>query len=133
MVYDDDGRPHPGVQQQVVWFDVSVDEAQLVDGVDGQHRLSDVELSGLFCQSVLLHQQGHHVSCRTTAHTAGCQRHGHNGQTLLSDSLHTLTLGICLKNILIDAFITYRLHYCNPLLSSCPTTSIQNLVQDAAA
>ena len=56
--------PHPGVQQQVVWFDVSVDEAQLVDGVDGQHRLSDIELRGLFRQRVLLHQQRHHVSYR---------------------------------------------------------------------
>ena len=54
--------PHPGVQQQVVRFDVSVDEAQLVDGVDGQDRLCDVELRGLFGQSVLLHQQGHHVA-----------------------------------------------------------------------
>lgn len=54
--------PHPGVQQQVVRFDVSVDEAQLVDGVDGQDRLCDVELRGLFGQSVLLHQQGHHIA-----------------------------------------------------------------------
>lgn len=53
---------HPGVQQQVIGFDVSVDEAQLVDGVDGQHRLSDVELRGLFRQRVLLHQQRHHVA-----------------------------------------------------------------------
>lgn len=53
---------HPGVQQQVVWFDVSVDEAQLVDGVDGQNCLCDVELCGLFRQSVFLHQQGHHVA-----------------------------------------------------------------------
>lgn len=41
-------RTHPGVQQQVVWFDVSVDEAQLVDGVNGQHRLCYVELRSLF-------------------------------------------------------------------------------------
>lgn len=53
---------HPGVQQQVVRFDVSVDEAQLVDGVNGQNCLCDVELGGLFRQSVLLHQQGHHVA-----------------------------------------------------------------------
>lgn len=55
-------RSDPGVQQQVVWFDVSVDEAQLVDGVDGQNRLGDVELRGLFGQRVLLHQQRHHVA-----------------------------------------------------------------------
>lgn len=52
----------PGVQQQVVWFDVPVDEAQLVDGVDGEDRLCDVELRGLFRQGVLLHQQRHHVA-----------------------------------------------------------------------
>lgn len=56
---------HPGVQQEVVWFDVSVNEAQLVDGVNGQHRLCYVELSGLLSEGVLLHQQGHHVSCTT--------------------------------------------------------------------
>lgn len=53
---------YSGVQQQVVRFDVSVDEAQLVDRVDGQYRLCDVELSGLFRQRVLLHQQRHHVA-----------------------------------------------------------------------
>lgn len=56
---------HPGVQQEVVWFNVSVNEAELVDGVNGQHRLCYVELSGFLSESVLLHQQGHHVSCTT--------------------------------------------------------------------
>lgn len=53
---------HSGVQQQVVRFDVSVDESQLVDGVNGQYCLCDVKLSGLFRESVLLHQQCHHVT-----------------------------------------------------------------------
>ena len=34
---------HLGVQQEVVWFDVPVDETQCVYGVNGQHRLSNVE------------------------------------------------------------------------------------------
>ena len=32
-----------GIQEEVVRFDVSVDEAQCVDGVNGQHRLRYVE------------------------------------------------------------------------------------------
>lgn len=56
--------PYPRVQKQVVWFDVSVNEAQLVNGIDGQDCLSDVKLSCLFAQSVFLHQQGHHIACR---------------------------------------------------------------------
>ena len=32
-----------GVQEEVVRFDVSVDEAQCVDGVNRQHRLRYVE------------------------------------------------------------------------------------------
>jgi len=39
---------HPGVKQQVVRFDVSVNEAQLVNGVDGQNRLCDIKLRGFF-------------------------------------------------------------------------------------
>lgn len=39
-----------------------MDEAQLVDGVNGQNSLCDVELCGLLRQSVLLHQQCHHVT-----------------------------------------------------------------------
>lgn len=62
---------HPGVQQQVVWLDVSVDEAQLVDGVDGQDRLGDVELRGLLGQRVLLHQQGHHVAWQRNVDSQG--------------------------------------------------------------
>lgn len=57
---------YPGVQEQVVWLDVSVDKAQLMDGVDGQHSLCYVELSSFFCQGVLLHQKGHHVTYGTT-------------------------------------------------------------------
>lgn len=53
---------HPGVQQQVIWFDVSVDKAQLVDGVNGQNRLCNVELGGFFRQGVFLHQQSHHIT-----------------------------------------------------------------------
>ena len=33
-----------GVQEEVVRLDVAVDEAQLVDVLDGQRRLRDVEL-----------------------------------------------------------------------------------------
>ena len=63
LVASSSPSPYPGVQQQVVRLDVSVDEAQLVDGVDGQHGLRYVELGGLLCQGVLLHQQRHHVAC----------------------------------------------------------------------
>ena len=49
------------VQEQVVGLDVPVDEAQLVDGLDGQGRLCHVELGSLLRQGVLLHQQGHDV------------------------------------------------------------------------
>lgn len=56
------GSPYLAVQEEVVWFYVPMDESQLMDGVDGQHGLGDVELCLLFCQSVLLHQQRHHVT-----------------------------------------------------------------------
>lgn len=39
-----------------------MDEAQLMYRVDGQGRLRDVELCTLLTESILLHQQRHHVS-----------------------------------------------------------------------
>lgn len=54
--------PYLAVQEEVVWFYVTMDESQLVDGVNGQHGLSNVELCLLLCQSILLHQQCHHVT-----------------------------------------------------------------------
>ena len=54
---------HSGIQQQVVGLDVSVDEAEGVDGVDGEDSLSDVEPSDVLRQDVLPHQQCHHVAC----------------------------------------------------------------------
>ena len=44
------------INQKVVWFDVPMDEAELVDGVDCQHRLGHVKLSLVFCQGIFLHQ-----------------------------------------------------------------------------
>lgn len=63
--------PYLAVQEEVVRFYVPMDESQLMDGVDGEHGLSDVELRLLFCQSVLLHQQCHHVTWKppTGEHT----------------------------------------------------------------
>ena len=52
---------HLGIQQQVVGLDVSVDEAECVDGVDGQDGLGDVEPSDVLREYVLPHQECHHV------------------------------------------------------------------------
>ena len=51
-----------GVKEKVVGFDVSMDEAKLVDGVDGQDCLCDVEPRDILRQDVLLHQESHHVT-----------------------------------------------------------------------
>ena len=51
-----------GVEEEVVRFDIAVDEAHLVDRVDGQRRLGHVELRAVFRQRVLLHQQRHHIT-----------------------------------------------------------------------
>jgi len=53
---------YPRVEEQVVRFDVPVDEAEVVYGVDSQDGLGHVELRLLLCQCVLLHQQRHHVT-----------------------------------------------------------------------
>lgn len=60
-------EPYPWVQEQIVWFDVSVNEAQLVNGINGQNGLCYIKLSSFFTQGVFLHQQGHHVSCSTAS------------------------------------------------------------------
>ena len=52
-----------GIQQEIVWLDVSVNEAQLVNGINSQDGLCCVELRLFFWQCVLLHQQCHHITC----------------------------------------------------------------------
>ena len=36
---------HPAVQEEVVWLDVTMDETQFVNGVDGKDSLGNVEPS----------------------------------------------------------------------------------------
>lgn len=57
-----------GIQQQVIRFDVPMDEAQLVYGVDGERRFRDVKLRALLGQRVLLHQQRHHITAGQELH-----------------------------------------------------------------
>jgi hypothetical protein len=52
------------IEQQIVRLNISVDESQFVDRIDGQRRFGDVKLSAFFRQSVSLHQQRHHVACK---------------------------------------------------------------------
>eukprot|EP00047_Mylnosiga_fluctuans_P016943 m.57569 g.57569 ORF g.57569 m.57569 type:complete len:382 (+) comp6842_c0_seq1:875-2020(+) len=57
-----------GIEQQVVWLDVAVDEAQRVDRADRQHRLRDVEPRPVFAERVVAHEHRHHVSPREKFH-----------------------------------------------------------------
>lgn len=50
-----------GVQQHVFRFDVSVDEAHGVDGIQSQHHFSCVEASP-FLRHVVIHSKGHQIS-----------------------------------------------------------------------
>lgn len=54
--------PYLAIQKKVVWFYVPMDKTQLMNGIDGQHGLSYVELRLFFRQSVFLHQQRHHIT-----------------------------------------------------------------------
>lgn len=37
------------VQKKVVWFDISMDKAQLMNRINGEHSLSYIELRLFFC------------------------------------------------------------------------------------
>ena len=56
------------VKQEVVWLDISVNKAGLVDGRDGEDRLGDVEARGVLCERVVLHEQRHHVAAGEELH-----------------------------------------------------------------
>lgn len=83
-----------GVQQQVVWFDVSMNEAQLMDEVDGQNRLGHVELRLLLRQGVFLHQQRHHVTWKTDKSSTGSLIFH-----VLEHQEHNLTQRICTDSL----------------------------------
>lgn len=53
---------YPGIEQQIVGLDITMNEAEFVYRIDGQRRLGNVELGAVLGQRVLLHQQRHHVA-----------------------------------------------------------------------
>ena len=50
------------VQEEVVRLDVTVNEAEAVDVLDGEGGFYHVELSSVLGQGILLHQKGHQVT-----------------------------------------------------------------------
>lgn len=79
-----------------------------MDGVDGQHRLCYVELSGFFCQSVFLHQQRHHIPCTTSTISQ-------QGKT----SLNTLAILRCSCNLFILFVEFSSIFYSSKFLFGC--------------
>lgn len=45
-----------------------MDIAQLMNGIDGEYRLSDVESGLIFSKCVVLNQKRHHISTRNVFH-----------------------------------------------------------------
>jgi len=56
------------VDEDVVWFDVSVDEPHGVHGLNGKYELRDVELSQLVIKDSKLNEQTHQVASRNVVH-----------------------------------------------------------------
>ena len=54
--------------EDIVGFYVSMDEAVLVNVVDGEDQLGDVKLGVALGQDLFLHEQGHEVSPRHVLH-----------------------------------------------------------------
>jgi len=50
------------VDEQVVWFDVAMNEPEFVYRVDGEYRLGHVKTSLLIGQGIFVHQKRHHVT-----------------------------------------------------------------------
>ena len=56
------------VNQNVVWFDVPVNESQFVNALDRTNKLCDVETGGPFGKPAVLDQQAHHVPAWNVIH-----------------------------------------------------------------
>lgn len=56
------------VYEDVVWLDVSVDEAHLVDALHSAGELCDVELCQLFFEDAETDEKAHHVPSRDVLH-----------------------------------------------------------------
>lgn len=57
-----------GIQQHIIWLEITVDVLHLMDRIEGQQNLSGVKLSFLMSEDVLLHEQIHEVSSRQVLH-----------------------------------------------------------------
>lgn len=83
-----------------------MNEAKLVYGIDGERRLGNVELSAVLGESVLLHQQSHHIATRQELQKTMVR-------TALDECVHSTNLH---NQVQIDGILKTVIHFDNPLM-----------------